>query len=186
MKSEPEVYSIDHLERDGTTDWTGVRNFKARSYLKEMKVGDKVLFYHSNAEPSGVAGLAEICADAHPDRTQYDPKSDYFEPKATQEKPYWYCPDVKFVAKFARFVPLPELRDDDALTGMLLTSGKASRLSVQPVEKEHFDHIVKLGRAADAPTSRPGPALGRVGSTPPDPRPPKRSSSGSSAPNVWD
>jgi predicted RNA-binding protein with PUA-like domain len=145
MKSEPESYSIDQLAKDGKTDWTGVRNFKARSYLKEMKVGDKALFYHSNADPPGAAGVAEVCAEAHPDRTQYDPKSDYFEPKATKEKPYWYCPDIRFVAKFARFVPLQELRDDDALTGMLLTSGKASRLSVQPMEKRHFDHIVKLG-----------------------------------------
>ncbi len=145
MKSEPDVYSIDDLERDGKTDWTGVRNFKARNSMRQMKVGDRVLFYHSNAEPSGVAGVAEVCAEAHPDRLQYDPKSDYFEPKATKEKPYWYCPDVRFVAKFARFVPLPELRDADELTGMLLTSGKASRLSVQPVEKRHFDAIVKRG-----------------------------------------
>ena len=147
MKSEPEVYSIDDLARDGKTDWTGVRNFKARNYLKSMKVGDKVLFYHSNAEPPGVAGLAEIAAEAKPDRLQFDPTSDYFEPKATKETPYWYCPDVRFVAKFDRFVPLQELRDADELTGMLLTSGKASRLSVQPVEKAHFDAIVRRGTA---------------------------------------
>lgn len=146
MKSEPESYSIDDLARDGKTDWTGVRNFKARNWMREMKVGDKVVFYHSNAEPSGAAGVAEVCKEAHPDRTQYDPKSKYFEPKATEEKPYWYCPDIRFVAKFARFVPLQELRDDDALTGMLLTSGKASRLSVQPMDRKHFDRIVKMGR----------------------------------------
>lgn len=150
VKSEPESYSIDDLARDGKTDWTGVRNFKARNWLKEMAVGDRVLFYHSNADPSGAAGLAEVCAAAHPDRTQYDPKSDYFEPKATPEKPYWYCPDVRFVAKFARLVPLQELRDDDALLGMLLTSGKASRLSVQPMERKHFERIVKMG-ASPAP-----------------------------------
>jgi predicted RNA-binding protein with PUA-like domain len=145
MKSEPEVYSIDDLERDGKTDWTQVRNFKARNYMREMKVGDGVLFYHSNAEPSGVAGVAEVCAIAHPDPTQYDAKSEYFEPKATKEKPYWYCPDVRFVAKFARFVPLDELKASPKLDGMLLTSGKASRLSVQPVEKKHFDAVVKMG-----------------------------------------
>lgn len=145
MKSEPEVYSIDDLERDGKTDWTGVRNFKARNYLREMQVGDQVVFYHSNADPPGAAGIAEVCALAHRDRLQFDPKSDYFEPKATKEKPYWYCPDVKFVAKFRRFVPLEELREDARLQGMLLTSGKASRLSVQPMDKAHFDRVVELG-----------------------------------------
>lgn len=145
MKSEPEAYSIDQLAKDGTTDWTAVRNFKARNYMREMKVGDRVIFYHSNADPPGAAGVAEVCALAHPDRLQYDAKSDYFEPKATPDKPYWYCVDVKFVQKFPRFVPLQELRDDEKLQGMLLTSGKASRLSVQPMEKAHFDRVVKLG-----------------------------------------
>lgn len=145
MKSEPEVYSIDQLAKDGKTDWTGVRNFKARNFMREMQVGDKVLFYHSNADPPGAAGVAEVCAVAHPDRLQFDPRSDSYEPKATKEKPYWYCPDIRFVSKFRRLVPLQELRDDDKLDGMLLTSGKASRLSVQPLDKEHFEHIVKLG-----------------------------------------
>jgi predicted RNA-binding protein with PUA-like domain len=145
MKSEPEVYSIDDLERDGTTDWTQIRNFKARNFMREMAIGDRVLFYHSNADPSGVAGVAKVCALAHPDRTQYDAKSDSFEPKATQEKPYWYCVDVEFVSKLKRFVPLDELKEAKALEGMLLTSGKASRLSVQPVDKGHFDAIVKMG-----------------------------------------
>jgi predicted RNA-binding protein with PUA-like domain len=145
MKSEPESYSIDALKRDGKTDWTGVRNFKARNTMKEMKVGDRVLFYHSNADPPGAAGIAEVCAEAHPDRTQFDAKSDYYEPKATPETPYWYCVDVKFVAKFKRFVPLEELRDDDRLSGMLLTSGKASRLSVQPMDQGHFETVVKMG-----------------------------------------
>jgi predicted RNA-binding protein with PUA-like domain len=145
MKSEPESYSIDDLEHDGKTDWTGVRNFKARNYMRDMKVGDRVIFYHSNADPPGAAGVAEVCAEAHPDRFQFDPKSDYFEPKATKEKPYWYCPDIKFVKKFASFVPLQDMRDDEELTGMLLTSGKASRLSVQPMDKAHFDRVVKMG-----------------------------------------
>lgn len=145
MKSEPEVYSIDDLERDGKTDWTHIRNFKARNSMREMKVGDRVLFYHSNANPSGVAGVMEVCALAHPDPTQYDAKSDYFEPKATPEKPYWSCVDVQFVCKFKRFVSLEELKASAKLDGMLLTSGKASRLSVQPVDKGHFDAIVKMG-----------------------------------------
>ena len=145
IKSEPESYSIYDLERDGKTDWTGVRNFKARNFMREMKVGERLVFYHSNADPPGAAGVAEVCALAHPDRTQFDPKSDYYEPKATPDKPYWYCMDVRFVQKFPRFVPLQDLRDDDELTGMLLTSGKASRLSVQPMDEAHFKRIVKMG-----------------------------------------
>lgn len=145
VKSEPSSYSIDDLARDGKTDWTGVRNYKARNTMREMKVGDKVLVYHSNADPPGAAGVAEVCALAHPDRTQFDRKSDYHEPKATPESPVWDCVDLRFVRKFRRLVPLEELRDDDRLTGMLLTSGKASRLSVQPLEKAHFERIVQLG-----------------------------------------
>lgn len=145
VKSEPEAYSIDDLQRDGQTAWTGVRNYKARNTLREMKVGDRLVFYHSNADPPGAAGIAEVCAVAHPDASQFDRKDSHYEPKATPDKPIWYCPDVKFVAKFPTFVPLEALRDDDKLTGMLLTSGKASRLSVQPVSKPHFDRIVALG-----------------------------------------
>jgi predicted RNA-binding protein with PUA-like domain len=145
MKSEPEVYSIDDLERDGRTMWTEVRNFKARNFMRDMRLGDRVLFYHSNADPSGVAGVAEVCGLAHPDPTQYDEASEAFEPKATREKPYWYCVDVRFVSKLRRFVPLDELKAAKALDGMLLTSGKASRLSVQPVEGKHFDAILKMG-----------------------------------------
>lgn len=146
MKSEPDVYSIDDLARDGKTGWNGVRNFVARNHMKEMAVGDLVLFYHSNADPSGVAGVGKVVRTAYPDPTQYDPAGDDFEPKATPGKPYWYQVDVGFVKKLARFVPLDELKSSDALTGMLLTSGKASRLSVQPVDKEHFDAVVAMGR----------------------------------------
>lgn len=145
VKSEPTAYSIDDLQRDGESDWSGVRNYKARNSLKAMQVGDRLIFYHSNADPPGAAGVAEVCAPAHPDATQFDRNDDHHDPKATPDKPIWYCPDVRFVAKFRDFVPLATLRDDDKLTGMLLTSGKASRLSVQPLSKPHFDRIVALG-----------------------------------------
>jgi predicted RNA-binding protein with PUA-like domain len=145
IKSEAEVYSIDHLAKDGTTAWTGVRNFKARNFMREMKVGDPLLYYHSNGDPSGAAGVAKVTKQAFPDATQFDRTSDYFEPKANPEKPYWYNVEVGFVSRFARFVSLEEIKEDPKLRDMLLISGKASRLSVQPIEKRHFDHLVKLG-----------------------------------------
>ena len=153
MKSEPSVYSIDDLECDGSTPWTGVRNFVARNHMREMAVGDLVLFYHSNADPSGVAGVGKVVKAAYPDPTQFDPKDEYFEPKATREKPYWYLVDVGFSRRFKRFVPLDELKDAPELSGMLLTSGKASRLSVQAVDKEHFEAVVRRGAKNAAPKS---------------------------------
>ncbi len=144
VKTEPEVYSIDDLARDGSTDWTGVRNYQARNFLKEMSVSDKVLVYHSNAEPSGVAGLAKIVGKAKPDKTQFDPKSEYFDGKATKDDPRWFCPEVGFVKKFRRLLPLEELRRSKALAGLLLLQ-RGSRLSVIPVSEKHFKEILELG-----------------------------------------
>ena len=144
VKTEPEVYSIDDLARDGSTDWTGVRNYQARNFLKEMSVSDKVLVYHSNAEPSGVAGLAKVVGKAKPDKTQFDPKSEYFDGKATKDDPRWFCPEVGFVKKFRRLLPLDELRRSKALAGLLLLQ-RGSRLSVIPVSEKHFKEILELG-----------------------------------------
>ena len=129
MKSEPSAYSIDDLQRDKTTSWNGIRNYQARNFMRdEMKVGDKVLFYASNADPSGVTGVAEVVREGHPE----------------QEAP-WVMVDIKFVEKFARLVPLDELKTTRGLENMVLTK-KGSRLSVQPVTKPEFDIVVKLGR----------------------------------------
>ena len=145
MKSEPETYSIENLKKDGTTWWNGVRNYQARNFMwKEMQVGDKVLFYHSNAEPPGIAGLAEISKAAQPDETQFDKKSEYFDPKATKEKPNWYCTQVKFKKIFKNFIPLDEIKKDKSLAEMIVIQ-KGSRLSIQPVSEKHFHHIEKLG-----------------------------------------
>lgn len=143
MKSEPDVFSLADLKKKRSEPWNGVRNYQARNFMREMAVGDRVLFYHSNAKPSGVAGLAEVAKTAYPDPTQFDPKSEYFDAKSPQAEPRWSLVDVRFAATFARFLPLDELREVPALAGMLLFS--RSRLSVQPVEKRHFDLIVKLG-----------------------------------------
>lgn len=144
MKSEPEVYSIDHLKKDKTTLWTGVRNYQARNFMwKEMKLGDLVLFYHSNANPSGVAGLAQVSREATPDPTQLDKKSEYYDPKATVEKPIWYCVQVKFMKKFEQVLSLEELRGHKALATMLVLK-KGQRLSVQPVSEKEYDELVSL------------------------------------------
>ena len=146
MKSEPSVYSIDDLRRDTTTGWDSIRNYKARNYLRdEIQVGDRVLFYHSNAEPPGVAGVAEVVQNGHPDPVQFDAKSDYYDPKATREKPIWFQVRVKFVEKFSTFVPLQALREHAALSDMMVIK-RGARLSVQPVTAREFNTIVRLGR----------------------------------------
>ena len=130
MKVEPGAYSIDKLERDGTTSWEGVRNYQARNFMRdEMKVGDKVLFYASNADPSGVTGLAEVSREARP------------EPK----DPTWSMVDIRFVEKFPETVSLETLKTTRGLEEMVVTK-KGSRLSIQPVTKAEYDIVVKLGR----------------------------------------
>ncbi len=146
MKSEPEKYSIDDLdaEKTKTTCWDGVRNYQARNFMRDdMKIGDQVLFYHSNAKPPGVVGTAKIVKESYPDFSAFDTKSRYFDPKSKQETPRWFMVDIKLQKKFERLLPLEELKSIDALDGMPLLQ-KGSRLSVQPVSKKHFDLIVKL------------------------------------------
>ena len=128
MKSEPSVYSIDDLKRDQKTSWEGVRNYQARNFMRdEMRVGDLVLFYHSNAEPPGVAGLARVCREAY------------------SEEGSWVMVDVAFVEKFPHFVSLEELKSQKSLKDMLVVK-KGMRLSVQPVSKEHVEIVRKLGK----------------------------------------
>jgi len=146
MKSEPDVYSIDDLRREGVEPWEGVRNYQARNYMREMAAGDLVLFYHSNAKPPGVAGICRIVREAYPDPTQFERKSEYYDPKSKKDDPRWSRVDVEFVEKFDQEISLPTLKDDPALEGMRVTQ-KGSRLSVQPVDKKHFKHVLKLAKA---------------------------------------
>ncbi len=144
FKSEPDVYSIDDLAKDGTTHWDGVRNYQARNLIRdEMKNGDLVLYYHSRIKPMGIFGVARICREAYPDFTQFDDSSRYYDPKATEEAPRWFMVDIEFVTKFDQPITLAELKEDDALDGMKVTM-KGQRLSVQPVEKHHWDHVCHL------------------------------------------
>ncbi len=151
MKSEPSAYSLDDLERDGRTHWDGVRNFKARNLMKEMEVGDGVLFYHSMKRPPGIAGTARVCRTAYPDFTQFDPDEKYFDPRVKPEKPWWYMVDIEFVSRFPREIPLPLLRTLPEIEGMALLK-RGQRLSVQPVTEAEWDFLVALGqRTADEP-----------------------------------
>ncbi len=145
MKSEPGDYSIDDLERDGTEHWDGIRNYQARNLMRdEMEVGDRVLFYHSNAKPPGVVGIAEVASGPYPDHTQFDPDAKYFDPKSDPDNPRWIMVDVKFIEKLPRLVSLHELKEYPELSDMVLLN--RSRLSVQPVTKEQFEFIVDLAR----------------------------------------
>jgi predicted RNA-binding protein with PUA-like domain len=119
MKSEPSEYSIDDLARDKRSSWFGVRNYLARNYMRDhMQIGDRVLFYHSSCDAVGIAGLARVCSTAHPDETQYDPESDYYDPKATREKPIWMCVDIEFVEKLREVISIAELRSTPGLEKM--------------------------------------------------------------------
>ena len=146
MKSEPDVYSIEDLETGGTEEWEGVRNYQARNFMRAMQEGDLVLFYHSNAKPSGIVGIAEIAAEAHPDRTQFDPKSKYHDPKSKEDEPRWDVVDVQHVETFDEVLPLATLKATPALDGMHVTR-KGSRLSVAPVDKKHFRQVLKMAGA---------------------------------------
>ena len=144
MKSEPSCYSIDDLKRDKTEHWDGVRNYQARNFMRDkMQLKDKVFFYHSNAKPTGIAGIAEVCKTGYPDFTALDPKSDHPDPKSTLEKPIWYMVDVKFIKKFKTIISLQELKQYEPLKDMKLLQ-KGNRLSVMPIEKKHWDFITSL------------------------------------------
>jgi predicted RNA-binding protein with PUA-like domain len=145
MKSEPETYGFDDLVRDGRTSWDGVRNFQARNLLRdEVKKGDQVLFYHSNAEPPGVAGVAEIARAAYPDPTQFDAADPHHDPGSDPGEPRWVAVDLKPVRRLARFVGLPELRANPLLAGLGVLR-KGNRLSVQPVSPDEFREVLRMG-----------------------------------------
>ncbi|WP_136523920.1 EVE domain-containing protein [Geomonas ferrireducens] len=149
FKSEPSSFSLDDLRNrpDATEHWDGVRNFQARNFLRDqIKVGDQVLFYHSNIAEPAVVGLAEVVREGYPDFTAFDPASKYFDPRSNPEKPTWFMVDVRFVRELPRPVTLAELKTVTELSEMVLLN--RSRLSVQPVRKEEWDRIMKLAGVA--------------------------------------
>lgn len=147
LKSEPDVFSYDDLEAapKRQTFWDGVRNYQARNMLRdEMKVGDGVLYYHSNAKPPGVIGVAQVVGEGRPDPTQFDAQDSHFDPKAKPEDPRWYGVDVEAVAPFEGLISITELKANPALAEMALVQ-RGQRLSVQPVSFEHWKLVLKLG-----------------------------------------
>ena len=145
MKSEPEEFSIEALERVGTEPWTGVRNYQARNFmLKDMKVGDPILFYHSNCPVPGVVGLAEVASTPYPDPTQFDPKSDNFDPGSKPEEPRWWMVDVRFKRRFKRTVSLEELKAEAEAFGDFALLRRGNRLSVLPASAAQFKRILSM------------------------------------------
>lgn len=147
MKTEPDVFSIDHLKSKKTSSWDGVRNYQARNFMRdEMKKNDLVLIYHSSCATPGVAGVATISKESHPDLTALDKKSDYYDPKATKENPRWFMVEVKFKEKFDRVIPLKELKEQPALKDMTILK-KGNRLSITPVSPADFNYILDLANS---------------------------------------
>jgi len=144
MKSEPDAYSIDDLERDGRDMWDGIRNYQARNMMRdEMRVGDKVFFYHSNCKEPGIVGVMKVAGKPYPDPTQFDPESKYYDPKSSEEEPRWMLVDVEFVRKLSRTITLAELKAHPGLDGMILLR-RGNRLSIMPVDKAHWALILDL------------------------------------------
>ena len=148
MKCEPAAYTIDDLKKDKRTSWEGVRNYQARNFMRDrMQVGDPVLFYASNADPSGVTGLARICRAGDPDEYQWKKGHKYYDPDADRDEPVWYMVDIEFVERFPATVPLETLKHTKGLEDMMVIR-KGSRLSVQPVSKAEYEIVAKLGKRA--------------------------------------
>jgi predicted RNA-binding protein with PUA-like domain len=148
VKTEPESFSIDDLAKapQQTTCWAGVRNYQARNYMREMKLGDRVLVYHSSSDPRAVVGVATVARESYPDHTAWDKKDPHYDPQSTKDDPRWFMVDLKFEQALKRPLPLDELRGVAALKEMELLR-KGSRLSVQPVRKAEFEAILKLAGA---------------------------------------
>ncbi len=146
MKSEPDAFSIDDLQRVGTEPWNGVRNYQARNFMRDgMKVGDGILFYHSNTKVPGIVGLATVASASYPDDTQFDPKSDYYDPKSTREDPRWMLVDVAFDRKLAQVIALDEIKQHaDALGEGFPLTAKGNRLSVFPVTATQWKQLLAL------------------------------------------
>ena len=146
MKSEPNAFSIDHLQNmaDQTEHWDGVRNYQARNMMRDqMKVGDKVFFYHSNCEVPGIVGVMEVVRESYPDHTAFDPQSKYFDEKSDPANPRWFMVDIKYIRHTRRVIPLTELKEHEELENMPLVR-KGNRLSIMPVSEAEWNYILSL------------------------------------------
>jgi predicted RNA-binding protein with PUA-like domain len=146
LKSEPSVFSIDDLEKQRESIWDGVRNYQARIYLRSMQKGDLCFFYHSNCDETGIAGICTVAATLVPDPTQFDPKSDYYDPKSTPEAPRWETVKVAFAEKFKRVLTLDELKANFTPDELMVVR-KGMRFSVMPVDAGPAARLLKMGRS---------------------------------------
>jgi predicted RNA-binding protein with PUA-like domain len=155
MKTEPETFSISDLKRVKVEPWSGVRSMFARFHMRNMEVGDLVLFHHSSCNPPGVVGTAKVVRTKVVDETQFDPDSPYFDPKATREKPVWDCVDVEYVSTLPHMVTMDRMRSDPALAEMAVL--KIGRLSVQPVREHEYHRVLELGQTEAPPVVKKKP-----------------------------
>lgn len=146
LKSEPDAFSIDDMEKAVTEPWDGIRNYQARNFMRDgMQIGDLALFYHSNCKPPGVVGVVRVVSRPYPDHTAWDPTAKYFDPKSKEENPRWMMVDFEFVEKFPSLIALETLKNTPELSEMLILR-KGNRLSITPVEKPHFERILELAK----------------------------------------
>ncbi|MFN9872088.1 MAG: EVE domain-containing protein [Cyanobacteriota bacterium] len=143
MKSEPEVYGIDHLEAEGTTLWDGIRNYQARNFMRAMQVGDRAFFYHSNAQPPGIVGLMEVIETGLTDPSQFDPASKYHDPASQPDAPRWDCVRLRFVRRFPRLLSLEELRNGFTPEQLGVVK-RGNRLSILPVSEQSAARLLEL------------------------------------------
>lgn len=148
VKSEESCYSIDNLKKDKKTYWDGVRNYQARNFMRKMKKGDLVLFYHSNSNPIGIAGIAKVVKESYPDKTQWDKKDQHYDPKSPKENPRWDMVDIQFVKKFKEVITLRDLKKQKGLKDMKILQ-RGNRLSVTPVTKKEFEIIENIAKTQD-------------------------------------
>ncbi|MDN6275744.1 EVE domain-containing protein [Psychrobacter sp.] len=147
MKSNPAFFGIDDLQRLGSDSWDGVRNYRARNFMRDdMRVGDKVFFYHSSAKPSGLAGIMTVSKESYPDHSQFHPEHRHYDPVATEDEPRWYMVDVTFEQKFTDVLPLRELKCIPALEDSLLLKKGCEQLTVIPLEPEHWRAIMNMAQ----------------------------------------
>ncbi|MFP4182897.1 MAG: EVE domain-containing protein [Thiohalospira sp.] len=146
MKSEPDVFGIDHLAAmpGGTDHWDGIRNYQVRNMIRDrMRPGDQALFYHSNTKPPGIAGLMEIVSEPYPDHTAFDPEAKYYDPRSDPDNPRWYMVDVRYIRHLDRYIPLDELKARPELAEMKLVQ-KGNRLSIMPVTEDEWQTILAM------------------------------------------
>lgn len=145
MKSEPSVYSIEDLARDGETEWWGIRNYKARNYMRDdMRIGDRILFYHSNTDVLGVYGLAEVAREAHPDSKQFEAGHRYHDSDSDPDDPRWWCVDIRHVRTFAEPVARDAMKSTPGLEDMRVLQ-RGNRLSITPVTASEYEIVARLG-----------------------------------------